>query len=333
MKRIVALFSVAAAVLSHGAENMLSFGDFAKDDLKQWYLNSRQRPLKPYVIKDGILYGKSVDKIPANDFIALSRPIPALQKGAMYEFGGKIRFNTVPAKGKMFRFSIREVNDKGKSLRYYNISPLLTSKGQWLEIRGIFTARPEAASHQFYIVMTNFTPADSVEIDEIFVRKLETASPEADNLVANGGFEAGLAGWSNPSDVGSASTAISFDGKDGKCLRVSGNQVSRYNRFKTVVQDLPALEKGKKYVLSFSAKANMTAAPKKLFGVWVREVNDKGRTVRYIGDKITSGSDWKDYSREFTPAANAAKAILLISSENMADTDEGFADNIKLIKK
>ena len=315
-------------------ENLLTYGDFSQDDLKQWWINSRQRPLKPYSIKDGILTGKTAKGMVLNEFISISRDVPALEKNAVYEFGGKIRLNAAPAKDKLFRFSIREVNDKGRSLRYYDLKPMLTVKGDWIEISGTFTARPMAAKHQFYIVMTNFAPEDLVEVDYIFVRKADTPASADGNLVRNGDFEAGTAGWTCGGDPFRRSTTIAFDEARGKVLRLTGDVASKVNKFKNVYQALPALEKGRNYTLTFDLRSEFKSGTKLRFGVYVREVNDKQRTIRYVGKFVTATQqEWKSFEHTFTPAKNAAGAMLYITCESLGDNDVAMVDNIKLIAK
>ena len=149
MKKYFVLMLLAAVISAVSAgENLLTYGEFSQDDLKQWFINSRQRPFKPYAIKDGILTGKTAKGMVLNEFISISRDIPALEKNAVYEFGGKVRIKAAPAKDKLFRLAIREVNAQGRSLRYYDLKPMLTADGEWIELSAEFTARPMAAKHQ-----------------------------------------------------------------------------------------------------------------------------------------------------------------------------------------
>ncbi len=334
-KYFVMMMLAGLASAAYAGDNLLSYGEFAQDDLKQWIMNSRQRPLKPFVIKDGILTGRSVPAMPVNNFVALSRDVPALEKNAVYEFGGKIRLNVADAKDKLFRLAIREVNDKGRSLRYYDLKPMLTVKGEWIEVSTVFTARPAAAKHQFYIVMKDFTPEDQVEIDYIFVRKAAAVPAAADgNLVKNGNFESGLQEWSCGGDLFRRSTSIAFDEKQGKVLRLTGDVASRFNKFKCVFQVLPALEKGKNYTLSFAMRGDFKSGTKMRFGVYVREINNKQRTVRYVGKAITATqAEWKTFEYTFSPAKNAVGAQIYITCENMGNEDVAMVDNIKLTVK
>ena len=336
MKKSFVLMMFAAAVsVCCAGENLLPFGEFSQDDLKAWIINSRQRSMKPYAIKDGVLTGKSAKGMPSNEFVALSRDIPALEKNAVYEFGGKIRLNAADAKDKLFRLAIREVNDKGRSLRYYDLKPMLTVKGEWIEVSTVFTARPAAAKHQFYIVMKDFTPEDQVEIDYIFVRKAAAVPAAADgNLVKNGNFESGLQEWSCGGDLFRRSTSIAFDEKQGKVLRLTGDVASRFNKFKCVFQVLPALEKGKNYTLSFAMRGDFKSGTKMRFGVYVRELNNKQRTIRYVGKAITATqAEWQNVEYTFTPAKNAAGAMIYITCENLANNDVAMVDDIKLTVK
>lgn len=332
MKKFLLMALLAGGTVLSAGENLVTFGSFSENDLAKWTLNSRQKPFKPYAIQDGVLVGQSVDKIPGKEFIALSRAIPSLEANGVYEFGCKVRLNAVPGKGKFFRMALREANEKGKTIRYCNIDPMLNAKGEWLELFGTMTVRPNAKFHQIYLIISNFAPEEKVEIDDIFVRKSEKITPKDGNLVKNGDFESGLAAWTYVTDPGCRSTAVAFDAQRGKVLRVSGDTANRRNRFKTVYQELPVLEKGKVYTFSFAVKANMVPGKNKQSRVAVREVRDKVRTVRYIGNPISAGCDWKTFERKFTPAPNASGAVLMITTESMGDDDVIMVDDIKLIR-
>lgn len=336
MKKYFVLMLLAAVISAVSAgENLLTYGEFSQDDLKQWFINSRQRPFKPYAIKDGILTGKTAKGMVLNEFISISRDIPALEKNAVYEFGGKVRIKAAPAKDKLFRLAIREVNAQGRSLRYYDLKPMLTADGEWIELSAEFTARPMAAKHQFYIVMANFAPEDQIEIDYIFVRKVDAVPAAADgNLVKNGDFESGVVGWACGGDPFRRSTTIAFDEECGKVLRLTGDVASKVNKFKNVYQALPALEKGRNYTLTFDLRSEFKSGTKLRFGVYVREVNNKQRTIRYVGKFVTATQqEWKSFEHTFTPAKNAAGAMLYITCENLGDNDVAMVDNIKLIAK
>ena len=323
------------ASAAYAGDNLLSYGEFAQDDLKQWIMNSRQRPLKPFVIKDGILTGRSVPAMPVNNFVALSRDVPALEKNAVYEFGGKIRLNVTDAKDKLFRLAIREVNAQGRSLRYYDIKPILTANGQWIEVKANFTARPMVAKHQLYVVMQNFAAGEQVDMDYVFVRKAAAVPAATDgNLVKNGDFEAGFGGWIYNSDPQCRSTSLAFDEKQGKVLRVTGDITNRTNKFRNVYQALPVLEKGKTYTLSYAMRGDFKSGAKMRFGVYVREINNKQRTVRYVGKAITATqAEWKTFEYTFSSAKNAVGAQIYITCENMGNEDVAMVDNIKLTVK
>ena len=332
MKKFLLMTLLAGSAMLGAGENLVTFGCFSENDIAKWTLNSRQRPFKPYAIKDGVLVGQSVDKIPGKEFIALSRAIPALEAKGVYEFGCKVKLSAVPAKGKFFRMAIREANEKGRTIRYCNIEPMLNAKGEWLELFGIMTVNPKAKFHQIYLIISNFAPGEKVEIDDVFVRKCENVAPKDGNLVRNGDFESGLAAWTYVTDPTARSTAIAIDAQRGKVLRVSGDTANRRNRFKTVYQELPVLEKGKVYTFSFAFKANMVPGKNKCARIAVREIRDKVRTVRYIGNPITASSDWKTFERKFSPAPNASGAMLMIACESMGDDDVIMVDDIKLIR-
>ncbi len=325
---VVTLFSCIAV---SGAENLVPNADF--NTLEKWSINSRPVSIKTFSVKDGILFGQFADGIKQKDFVAATTSLPKLEVASVYVFGAKIRINAVAKAKKKVQIAIREVGANGRTVGYQNIFPLLTKSGQYLEVSKTFTARKNAASHQFYIVMSNFEPGDTLEVDNVFVRKAEPPVAVAGNPVRNGDFEAGLAGWNYATDRDVASTSIAFDAEKGKVLRLTGDPANRFNNFKTVINDLGKLPAGK-YTLSFDAAAKAVPAKNKAFYVRVREVNEKGRSIRYAGTVVNiSKAGWQKYAAAITLSGKAAGCQLFISIQNFAADDEIMLDNITLAKK
>lgn len=323
-RKIFSGFAAAACLTAFGAENVVPNGDFNGDKLTGWTVNSRPVSIKTYTVKDGILHGCYQDGVKQKNFVAASAQLPVLEKGAQYEFGAKIKINAAPKKGKLLQIAIREVNANGRTAGYQNIFPLLTKNGEWIEVTKVLPIRPQAAKHQFYIVMSNFEVGENIEVDYAFVRKIGKAS--------EGDFEAGLTGWAYASDRQVASTALAFDEAKGKVLRLTGDPANKHNAFKTVSKSIGKLEAGK-YALSFSAKSGVVPAKNKAFYVRLRTVNEKGRTMRYYGKAVDmSKTDWHDNEAVFNLNGKAADNQIYVSIQNFTAEDTVYLDNIVLKK-
>ena len=328
------IFSVAA-VLSclavSGAENLVPNADF--DTMEKWNVNTRPVTLKTYTVKDGMLHGDFVEEVKQKNFVAVSSALPKLEAAVPYVFGAKIRINAAPGKDKKVQFAIREANEKGRTIVYQNIFPLLNKNNEWIEVAKTFTIRKNAVAHQYYIVMSNFEPGDTLDVDYVFVRKKEAVAAAADNPVKNGDFEAGLAQWEYATDRDSASTSIAFDAEKGKVLRLTGDPANRFNNFKTVIGGLDKLP-GKTYTLSFDAAAKVTPAKGKACYVRLREINEKGKTIRYAGVAVDfSKTGWQKYEASFALTGRAAGCQIFISTQSLTADEEVKIDNVKLTQK
>lgn len=329
--KIFSVVAVLSCFAVSGAENLVPNADF--NTFEQWSVNSRPASIKTFSVKDGILQGQFADGIKQKDFVAATIRLPKLEAASAYEFGGKIRINALPKANKKVQLAIREVGANGKTVGYQNIFPLLTKNGQWIEVTKALPIRKNAASHQFYIVMSNFEAGDTLEVDNVFVRKAEPPVAVAGNPVRNGDFEAGLAGWNYATDRNVASTSIAFDDEKGKVLRLTGDPANRFNNFKTVISDLDKLPAGN-YTLSFDAAVKAVPVKNKAFYVRVREVNEKGRSIRYAGTVVNiSKAGWQKYAAAITLSGKAAGCQLFISMQNFAADDEIMLDNITIVKK
>ena len=323
-RKIFSSVAALACLSAVCAENLVPNGDFSGDKLTGWGVNVRPVSVKSYTVKDGILLGQYQDGVKQKNFVAASAQLPELDRKSKYEFGAKIKINAAPKKGKHLQIAIREVGANGRTAGYQNIFPLLTKNGEWIEVTKVLPIRPQAVKHQFYIIMCNFEPGETVEVDYAFVRKIEKA--------ADGDFEAGLTGWFYASDRQVASTALAFDEAKGKVLRLTGDPANRHNAFKTVSKSLGKLEAGK-YALSFSAKSGVVPGKNKAFYVRVRAANEKGRTMRYYGKAVDmTRSDWHDNESVFNLDGKAADNQIYISIQNFTAEDTVYLDNIVLKK-
>ena len=331
-RKIFSGVAALACLTAVSAENLVANGDFDSNTLANWSVNSRPVSLKTYTVKDGILHGLYQDGIKQKNFVAATSMLPVLDKSCKYEFGAKIKINAAPGKGKQLQIAIREIGSHGRTVGYQNIFPLLTRNGEWIEVTKVLPLREKAAKHQFYIVMCNFEPGDTVDVDYAFVRKIDVPAAKEGNLVANGDFENGLSTWIYGSDANVASTAAAFDAEKGKVLRLTGDPANKSNAFKTVSCSLGKIEAGK-YALTFSARSAAVPGKGKLFCARVRTTNAQGRTQRYFGKPIDlSKRDWQECETVFNLDGKAADTQIYISVQNLTAEDTVYLDNITLKK-
>ncbi len=149
----------------------------------------------------------------------------------------------------------------------------------------------------------------------------------AENLVKNGDFSGEtLAPWTSPQRMKKVIHSL----EDGK-LVVTGDSQNKYNRELNCVQNLPALEVGKAYLLS--GKAISKAAPQqgKSCRVNIRAINSKGGSIGYYGFVIDlSKKDLTEYNFVYIPKAGAVNHQLYIKSNNLGDDEQVIIDDLAL---
>ena len=113
----------------------------------------------------------------------------------------------------------------------------------------------------------------------LFSALLATAV-QAENLIKNGEFSSGkIAPWLTPQ----AKNLHKI--KEGKIV-VTGDPANKYNGFITMVQYLPKLEKGKKYLLTAEALPQIKNVGNKWAKIVIRQANKKNVTISYIGSSV-----------------------------------------------
>jgi len=162
-----------------------------------------------------------------------------------------------------------------------------------------------------------------------------------DNLVVNGDFEGKtLMPWKFPQQSQSRELhTLSGDTSYGaQCLIVKGDPENKYNKFISLIQDIPTLKQGETYLLSARVRAGSTELRKgfanaegKEFKVTVREATETGATLRYKGITVNLTDDtWRYYELMFTPHKQAAKHQLYIISSGLSTEDTVAVDNVRL---
>ena len=98
-----------------------------------------------------------------------------------------------------------------------------------------------------------------------------------------------------------------------------------------MVQYLPSLEKGKRYLLSAETLPQVKNVGKKWAKIVIRQADKKNVTINYTGKNIDLGSSGlQKLNTVFTPAPNAASFQVYIQSSGLEKSDQITIDNITL---
>ncbi len=321
------------------AENMLKNGDFESSSIKPW-MTTKKGFKTIYEIKNGKLICSGDTQNKYNYNLTLIQDVPQqLVPGKRYLLSAEALSNVKNAAKKQGSIQIRAIDKNGKSIKYYGVN--LTLDNSLKKYNYIYTPPANAASHQIYISHGNFENDDFIEVDNVSLTDAPEIAKEDGNMIVNGNFEYfELEPWRAPqTGKNNKFYQLSTDTSFGKqCLAVSGDLNHRYKN-SSFIQNLPALQHGKEYLLSGRVRAcnkNATSGglknlTNKSFKIHVREINSANRSLRYIGFTVNLSEDtWKYYEKMFVPHKEAVKWELYISADQLETADAVFVDELKL---
>lgn len=326
------LAAVMSAGMVHAAENLVKNGDFAMNG-NEWkspqYTGGRK--FHTFIRNQLVVSGNSAAKY--NSFVTLVQQLPQLDPAKEYLLRADFTINIPERAKKHFRLAIRHASQDNKTLLYSDLNPDFNSTGK--QTRTI-KFRPHASGAKFYVYVISINLADSdiVTVDNISVTEVPDSSGSSGNLVQNGNFESrSLAPWKTPTGKArNTPFALVTDPETANgVLTVNGDEQNKYNNFLTLIQTLPQLNSGKKYLLKAKFKAGLTDTAKKAVAVSVRESDYDNITVVYDAvNADLSNSEWKEYSLVFIPRVEADKFQLYIHSSRLADGDRVLVDDISV---
>lgn len=331
-------FTTAAAALVLtgicGAGNLVQNGDFAQGG-NLWQSPQYTGGKKYHVFENGKLTVSGNQAGKYNAFVSLVQELPLLDPAQEYIISADVTAN-VPEIGKKYCWiKVRQANESNVTIAYSGFDVGLRNKNSKKYVAK-FRPSGNAASFRLYVISANLSDSDQITVDNITLTPVngKAAAGNAaavENLVRNGDFETNsLAPW--VSRVGKAQTAPFAIAPDG-VLNINGDPANKYKAFLTLIQQLPPLQAGKKYQLSFRAKAGLSDVTKKSVAVQVRESDMDNITIVYDGvPQIALGKkDWQVYKVTFIPRVEADKFELYVRSTNLAQGDTVCVDDISII--
>jgi hypothetical protein len=111
-------------------------------------------------------------------------------------------------------------------------------------------------------------------------------------------------------------------------LTISGDTSSKSNGWRAVSIKLSFKSiTGKAFEISGEAKAEKMQGK---LQISVRQINEKGKTIKFVNIVITKDQDWTKFKKEFMPSSSTAKMELLIIARKMADDSIGSLKNISV---
>ena len=336
MKLFTTLCAAAALIGVCGAENLIKNGDFTQKE-SQWKSPQYFGGKKFHTFDGNTLTVSGNVNSKYNTFAALIQDLPELDPELEYIISADITANVADCTGKFVRINLRQADANDKTIRYSGIDTYLLDKNP-RKYHAKFRIAPNSAKFRLYVMSANLSDTDQVIVDNICLTAIGGSgvvkSNAAANMVQNGDFESiQLAPWQ--SRVGKAKTApfAIVSENFGNILSINGDPTNQYAKFLTLIQTLPQLQAGKKYQLSFRAKAGLANTAGKVVAIQIRESDMDNVTIVYDGVAGLNLNEaaWKEYKVTFIPRIEADKFELYIRSTNLADGDKVFVDDIALI--
>jgi len=157
---------------------------------------------------------------------------------------------------------------------------------------------------------------------------------KAGNLIRNGNFEEGLQTWRCAQQKDSAILlhSLSAETKSGmNCLRITGDPGNPSNAWVSLSQELPVLQEGIEYRLSFQMRCSVPNPNNKRLDIVIRPYDAEGRLQKVIRYEANILSDlWTYCEMVFIPSKNHVKHVLLITSSNFTSEDAAYMDELDL---
>ncbi|MBR2720843.1 MAG: carbohydrate binding domain-containing protein [Lentisphaeria bacterium] len=313
------------------AENLIKNGDFSSGKIAPW-LTPQTKTL--HKIKEGkiVVTGDPTHKY--NGFITMVQYLPKLEKGKKYLLTAEALPQIKSVGNKWAKIVIRQADKKGVTINYTGSSvDLRNSKLQKLQT--VFTPAANAVLFQVYIQTSAFEKSDLLTIDNLSLDIAPELKKDQQNLVQNGNFEHhDFTPWFS-AFLKQGFFKLSGDTAFGKqCLTVSGDKSNKYNKFVTLIQQLPVLDPEKEYVLSARMHAGLKDIKGKKLEVAVRQATDKDQTISYKSITANLSDDsWKYHELMFQPSKQAGIFQLYIIVSGLDKDDLAAVDEIKLAVK
>ena len=151
-----------------------------------------------------------------------------------------------------------------------------------------------------------------------------------ENLLKNGDFSDGaIAPWISAQRSGGRKDIHTVG--DGK-LKIVGDPENKYNGNLNLVQTLPELKQGTRYLLRFRVRSYIADATGKKLSVNFRQVNAAGGSINYVGvNADLTAKEWRNYLYVLTPHKDSVKHQLYVTTSNLTASDVVEIDDISVM--
>lgn len=332
IKHFLLVAGILAVSVIHCA-NLVKNGNFSSSNTTPWF-TPQSRNL--HSIRDGKLRIVGDPGNKNNAFITMVQNLPKLEAGRSYLLSAKVLPQIKSPDGKWARIAVRQVDLQNKTISYIGKNVDFSNAAPQT-LYTIFTPNPKAATFQLYIQTSGLEADDLLTVDDIALDLAPELKQDPGNLVRNGDFEyIQLTPWKSRF-LGRNDTFFKLSGNTAfgrQCLLVSGDPAHRNNGFITMIQDMPALDPEKEYVLSARIRAGLKETKGKKVEVSLRQISTSGATIRYTGIQADLSDDsWKYREKTFKPARQAVSFQLYIIVSALEKNDLVAIDEIKLSEK
>ena len=270
---------------------------------------------------------------PKNPFVILGRQLPPLEDGATYRVSFRFKTRIAPDIRKQLRVRLQQYDAKGGNLGG-GADVFFYDRDGWRVFDCAFKSAAGAAKSYLYLETGNLSSTDRLWLTDLAMEKT------ADNdrgLLANGGFELGLAPWMSFQQRGGWRQlyTMSPDTPFGKrCLDITGDPENKSNRLVILNQQLSAFEPETEYLLSFQFRCLVKEKSKgKLFYVHVQQLDAKGNRLKGYEAHLPLDSDlWTYRQLTFTTLPNAAKVAIHFCTAELRPEDHIYLDEVTVEK-
>ena len=162
---------------------------------------------------------------------------------------------------------------------------------------------------------------------------------DAQNLVRNGGFEEGLREWEcwHPQMLTEKRVALSRDAREGNnSIQFAGDPTYKNNHFLNLNQKHLRLKPATTYAVWFDVKPdNFAAKTARNVSVAVRELNDRGRTIKMHWIPVAPRQKgWVKVKRNVTTTGQRAKYYqIILYVRNLGAGEKLVFDNFRITER
>jgi hypothetical protein len=170
-KITLVLLMVASGIICNAeeAKNLIPNPNFAKNFVG-WFVTQK----KAFSVKDNILSVKGLPEIgEKNRYIKCAQNIKLAKDkitGKKFTFGVTVKVTKVTGK---LMIAVREIDAKGKSVKYQSINLKKRDNYDWKKLTKTFTASPKTVKFAIYFVATHLGGDDDIQIKDMYLNSVK----------------------------------------------------------------------------------------------------------------------------------------------------------------